>query len=342
MKAKSIHIVIVVVLCLASVLSSLDASARVETVAAVPATPPPIVVRGLVEDPLNLTYAQLASFPLLSETAELQCVGIGLGDPKQSVVYNWTGVPLFLLLSKARVISGANLVVLNAADGYSGSITLEEAMDPHTILALEANGTDLAQLTGFGSGWSRIVLPGRWGYKWVCWVDDIVVVDGRGSSYNPGLRPNCCTTPITSPSIRTMNVTKVLSEDQTEYPIQILSSSSIESFSFASDVLFTFDLSGTDAGGEFFYLTFPKDLLAPPYRVSSNIGPIDCVQTSGDQNIFLYVTCVSGDGPNTMMVRGSTTLEILQLVGPYASSSGAEYYNIRLTGHSVHLISKSL
>jgi hypothetical protein len=336
---KSIHVATAIMLCLVSVLSSLGTSARVETVSSVPATPQPIVIRGLVGNTLNLTYAQLASFPLLSETAELECIGLGSGDPNLSVVYNWTGIPLFFLLSKAMVMPGANLVVFNAIDGYSGKITLEEAMDPHTILALEANGTELAQLTGFGSGWSRIVLPGRWGYKWVSLVDDIVVVDDHGSSYNPGLRPNC-TTPITSPPIQTMNVTKWSSDDQTEYPIQVLSNSSMKSFSFTSDIQLTFDLSGPETGSEFFYLTFPQELLAPPYAVGCNLTSVNCIQTFGDQNVFLYITGFSGDGQNTIQVRGNYTPEILRLVGPnYASLLGAEYYNTWLTGHPAHLIS---
>jgi hypothetical protein len=315
--------------------------AQAEGVATIPLTPVPIAVSGLVENPLNFTYAQLASFPLLSEVAELECIGLGFGDPNLSVVYNWTGVPLFYLLSEAGVMSGANFVVFNAVDGYSSSITLEEAMDPHTILALEANGTELDMLTGFGSGWSRIVLPGRWGYKWVYWVDDIDLVGSLGSSYDPGLRPNC-TMPATSPPVQTMNVTKCFSGDQTDYPIQVLSNSSMGSFSFVSDVVLTFYLSGTEASCEFFYLTFPQNLLTPPYTVSSNLGPIGCVQTFGDQNVFIYVTCFTGGGQNTIEVRGSYTWNLLRRMGPYYSSFAAEYYNVWLTGHPVHLISDYL
>jgi hypothetical protein len=339
MKVNTIRITIVIMLCLAPVLSSFGTSATVERMATVPLTPVPIAITGLVENPLNLTYAQLASFPLLSETAELQCIGAGQGDQNLSVVYNWTGIPLLCLLSEARVMSGANFVVFNAVDGYSSSITLEEAMDPHTILALEANGTELDMLTGFGSGWSRIVLPGRWGYKWVYWVDDIAVVGSLGSPYDPGLRPNC-TIPATSPPVQTMNVTKWFTGDQTEYPIQVLSNSSMGGFSFVSDVVLTFYLSATVAGGEFFYLTFPQSLLTPPYTVSSNLGPIDCVQTFRDQNVFVYVTCFTGGGQNTIEVSGSYTWEVLQFMGPYGSSSGAEYYNVWLAGHPVHLISE--
>jgi len=56
-----------------------------------------IRIFGLVNRPLNLTYAELRSLPIVSEVAELKCV-MGLPD----VTYNWTGIPLFYLLTLAE------------------------------------------------------------------------------------------------------------------------------------------------------------------------------------------------------------------------------------------------
>jgi DMSO/TMAO reductase YedYZ molybdopterin-dependent catalytic subunit len=97
------------------------------------------IIEGLVKNPLNLTYAELTNFPMVSEVTMLQCVGSGVPPNGPSVVYNWTGAPLFYLLNMAMVISGDyREVIFNASDGFSSSITLETAMDPTTILALEA------------------------------------------------------------------------------------------------------------------------------------------------------------------------------------------------------------
>jgi len=124
-----------------------------------PTAPDRLVIEGMVQTPLNITYTELRTFPQVSEVATLYCVG-----PILNVTYNWTGVPLFYLLSLARVVPGSyREVVFNATDGLSNSILLETAMDPTSILALEANGTDLEKLDGFGNG-SRVAFPSKWGY----------------------------------------------------------------------------------------------------------------------------------------------------------------------------------
>ena len=130
-----------------------------------------ITVVGLVKKPSNFTYAELLTFPLVSEVATLECV-----DHSWKVTLNWTGVPLFHLLTLAQVEEDAYDVIFRASDGYSSSITVEEALKPTTILALKANGTVLSEISGREGGF-RVVIPGKWGYKWVSDVEEIEVVD---------------------------------------------------------------------------------------------------------------------------------------------------------------------
>jgi len=247
------------------------------------------VIEGLVENPINLTYTELRNFPLLSEVTVLECIGSGQGGI--SVTYNWRGVPLFYLLNIAKVIPGAyREVVFNATDGFSSSVLLETAMDPTTILAVEANGTDLEQIGGFGSGY-RVVLPCRWGYKWVKWIKQIIVVDYdyKGTYEQVGfsdeaIRPNC-TIPSTDPPLQTFNVAKLK-----EYAVKALSNSTIESFSFESDRRMIFNVTGPEETSGYFYVTFPKELLAIPYQVYVDQNPINYSQTEADDNIYLCFT----------------------------------------------------
>jgi hypothetical protein len=134
-------------------------------------TPRGIRVVGLVKKPLNFTYAELLTFPLVSEVATLECV-----DHSWKVTFNWTGVPLFHLLALAQVEKDAYDVAFHASDGFSSSITVAEALRPTTMLALKANGTVLSEISGKEGGF-RIVVPGKWGYKWVRDVEEIKVVD---------------------------------------------------------------------------------------------------------------------------------------------------------------------
>jgi DMSO/TMAO reductase YedYZ molybdopterin-dependent catalytic subunit len=339
MKVRSILTATSLIICFTLLLSSSSLYENIRAYSAPTKAPEWLVVRGLVENQLNLTYSQLKDFPLLSEVVELRCVGIGLEDTQTSVVYNWTGVPLLYLLSMAKVIPGSRrMVVFHSVDGFSSNITLDEAMHPTTILALEANGTDLNQLTGFGSG-SRIVLSCRWGYKWAQWVNEIVVADGQESFYTQGLRPNC-TMPQTEPEFQSINVAKSFSPESPEYTILTLTNASIEWFDFRSDIRLIFNLPRSQESNEFLYVAFPSELLAGPYsiRAHENSSPISCFQTVGDHSVFLFLTCTSPEKPITIEVAGSYTWPLLQFLGPYYNLWGEEYYNIELTGHPVHLI----
>jgi hypothetical protein len=245
-------------------------------------------IEGLVENPLNLTYAELRNFPLVSEVATLECIGLGQGG--YGITYNWTGVPLFSLLSMAKVIPGDyRKVVFNATDGFSSSILLETAMHPSTILALEGNGTDLTQLQGFGSDY-HIVLPDRWGYKWVKWIKQIIVVDYdyKGTYEQAGfsdeaIRPNS-TLPVTNPPIDTFNVTGL------EQTLQVLSNSSIDYFNFDFDGKITFNISGPEKTSGYFYITFPTDLLVRPYQVYMDDNLVQYYNTDTNNNVYIYFT----------------------------------------------------
>jgi hypothetical protein len=260
------------------------------------------VIEGLVENPLNLTYDELTNFPLISEVAELQCIGGGQGGP--SITYNWTGVPLFYLLGMANVIPGAyREVIFNATDGFSSSVTLETAMYPTTILALEANGTNLEEISGLGSGY-RVVLPCRWGYKWVKWITQIIVVDydykGTYEQYgfsDEAFRPNC-TMPLTEPPIHTFNVTK-----SKDYTVQVVTNSSVESFSFESTTRLIFNIAGTEETTGYFYVMFPEELLLSPYQVFVDQNQVEHSETNADTNICLYFTYTHNN--HTIEIEGA-------------------------------------
>ena len=104
-------------------------------------------IDGVVNSPLTFTYAELLSLPMVSEVAELRCV---TGSP--DVTYNWTGIPLFYLLTLAQIKPDAYKIVTRCSDGYSSDLLVQDALQPTTILALEANGESLPQLTYGPSG----------------------------------------------------------------------------------------------------------------------------------------------------------------------------------------------
>jgi hypothetical protein len=82
---------------------------------------------------------------------------------------NWTGVKLRTLLEDAKPLPSAIKVAFFAADGYSTDLTMETAMRDNIILAYEKDGEPLNDL--------RLVVSGKWGYKWISQLIRIELVD---------------------------------------------------------------------------------------------------------------------------------------------------------------------
>jgi hypothetical protein len=164
-----------------------------------------LTVTGLVENPLNLSGSEIVAMPKSTVNAALICVDFPGNVVMQG---NWTGVKLRTLLEEAKPLSSAIKVAFFAADGYSTDLTVETAMRDNIILAYEKDGESLND--------SRLVVPGKWGYKWISQLIRIELVDfnflGRwesagysdeadvGSSGGPSLRDLGPSFPSSSPT----------------------------------------------------------------------------------------------------------------------------------------------
>jgi hypothetical protein len=124
-------------------------------------------VTGLVNNPLNLTVADLINMPQTTLFAQIFCVG-----PPSFFVEegNYTGVKLKYLLDEAGFSSNAVKVAFFASDGFSTDLTIAAAQDDVVIVAYEKDGEPLVETL-------RLVVPGRWGYKWIYHLNRIEVVN---------------------------------------------------------------------------------------------------------------------------------------------------------------------
>jgi len=126
-----------------------------------------LLVNGLVQSPLNLNLSELNAMPITTVNAVLYCVDL----PNHPVAQgNWTGVKLNLLLGEAGVSSDAVKVAFTATDGYTTDLTVQTAMRPDVIVAYELNGQPLPEKL-------RLVVPGKWGYKWISSLSKIELVN---------------------------------------------------------------------------------------------------------------------------------------------------------------------
>ncbi len=125
-----------------------------------------LVVSGLVDHPLQLTYDQLRCLPKVEARPTLICVG-AFED-----VATWAGPRLETVLELAGVQAGAKDIELISADEYTVAVPLDAARDAKNLLAYELNGETLPVLHGFPL---RAVFPDLTGNKWLKWLVEIKV-----------------------------------------------------------------------------------------------------------------------------------------------------------------------
>ncbi len=130
-------------------------------------------VKGLVNNPLELTYESLRSVSAVEEYATLECVSNKIGDDLISTAL-WRGIPLKSILEKAQVKPEATYVVFRCYDGYDVGIPLERGLSEETILAYEMNGIPLPAEHGFPL---RAVVPGLYGMMNPKWITEIELVN---------------------------------------------------------------------------------------------------------------------------------------------------------------------
>jgi hypothetical protein len=136
-----------------------------------PETNPPsaewqLIITGFVENSFNLTWNEFLALPKTTVVATLICVDY---PNNPMAIGNWTGVQLRTLIEEASPTATAFKVGFFASDGYSTDLAIEDAMQENIILAYKNNGVYTHDI--------RLVVPGRWGYKWISMITRIEVLD---------------------------------------------------------------------------------------------------------------------------------------------------------------------
>jgi sulfane dehydrogenase subunit SoxC len=125
-----------------------------------------LLVTGLVDDPLELTYEQLRCMPKITATPTLNCPYTFFDTAE------WSGVRLAYILNLAGAQEDAASVRLIGADGWEEKTSMEIALDPENFLAYEWEGEPLPIMHGFPL---RAVFPELFGSYWVKWLVEIRV-----------------------------------------------------------------------------------------------------------------------------------------------------------------------
>jgi len=122
-------------------------------------------VKGAVEKPIRLTYAEILALSTTEVTATLDCTG------GWYTLQTWRGVRLIDLLSQAEIRPEAAGIILRGVADYTAPFTLAQAEE--ILLATHVSGEVLNHVHGFPL---RAVVPSRRGWHWVKWMAEIEVI----------------------------------------------------------------------------------------------------------------------------------------------------------------------
>ncbi len=161
-------------------------------------------IEGDVENPFAINYEELLELESMTVPVTLECAGNNRSflDPKVKGVQwglgavgtaEWTGVPLSILLDRARVKAGGCEVVLEGADGgmlqdpksppgdlkFARSIPLAKA-HADVLLAYKMNGGELPPEHGFPV---RAIVPGWYAMASTKWLQRVIVTDQPFTGY---------------------------------------------------------------------------------------------------------------------------------------------------------------
>ena len=145
---------------------------RIDTALQVPNINPDewsLRIFGMVEQEVEISFAELTALPLEEHVATLTCVSNEVGGNLAGNAL-WLGYPIRLLLERAKPKPGADMVLSRSDDDWTAGTPLEALTDPQrqALLAVGMNGEPLPIEHGFPV---RMVVPGLYGYvsatKWV-------------------------------------------------------------------------------------------------------------------------------------------------------------------------------
>jgi DMSO/TMAO reductase YedYZ molybdopterin-dependent catalytic subunit len=126
-----------------------------------------LVIDGLVQKPLSITYDELASYSQQSWLMDLNCV------EGWSFTAKWTGPKLTDIFNDAGVKPEAKIAIFYTADvpeeGYT-SLDVDYIIENDILLALKINDLTMPDDRGFPL---QVVAKSKYGYKWAKWVTRI-------------------------------------------------------------------------------------------------------------------------------------------------------------------------
>ena len=124
-------------------------------------------IHGEVQRPIVLTYEALLSLEQVHITCDVHCVtGWTLLDSQ------WSGVRLNTIMDRVKPRESGEFVILEAPGGYTSNVPISETRKENVILAHSFFAEKLQRAHGAPV---RVVIPDRYFYKSVKWIEAVKV-----------------------------------------------------------------------------------------------------------------------------------------------------------------------
>lgn len=129
-------------------------------------------IRGNVNNPINLTLAQMKTYQPVTVSVSLS----SSGNPEENGVYNYTGITLQELLNQTEIRGEVKTIFIQASDGYGTTLTIQEAQKQNTVIAYQKDGLALSALKDGGEGPLRLIIgDDEYAQRWIRGVTIIEV-----------------------------------------------------------------------------------------------------------------------------------------------------------------------
>ncbi|MDT8781641.1 MAG: molybdopterin-dependent oxidoreductase [Candidatus Bathyarchaeota archaeon] len=126
--------------------------------------PGTLIVKGKVNNPLNLTITQLEEYP--SVTIRLTLTSSSREE--DNGIFNYTGVLIKDLINQAQTKDDTKSVYVQASDGYGTTISLQDIETKNIIIAYEKDGAQLKPFKDNGEGPFRLIIADeQYAQRWV-------------------------------------------------------------------------------------------------------------------------------------------------------------------------------
>jgi DMSO/TMAO reductase YedYZ molybdopterin-dependent catalytic subunit len=136
-------------------------------------------VDGLFAKPRPLSLQDLMAYPTVTEPITLSCISNPTGGELIGTSY-WTGVRLRDVLDDLGLLPQAQQLYVEGADGFYETVTMEDMLDPRTMLVYGMNEVTLPIAHGYPL---RIYIPNRYGMKQPKWITRIAAISEAVPGY---------------------------------------------------------------------------------------------------------------------------------------------------------------